>query len=61
MDELTGSVAVDGDVVGVVEESCDVMLGMCEVEDKRRRNESGILVSVGQNSPSYKKRSVIVE
>jgi hypothetical protein len=28
VDELTGSVAVAGEVVGVVEESCDVMLGM---------------------------------
>ena len=32
VDELTASVAVGGEAVGVVEEGCDVMLGKCKVE-----------------------------
>lgn len=33
VDELTTSVAVDGEAVGVVEEGCDVMLGKCKVDE----------------------------
>lgn len=39
VDELTATVAVDGEAVGVVEEGCDVMLGICKVEYEGRKSE----------------------